>query len=156
MSPQRAAAVGLPCRSCRSFPDRIAADPVGCSDAMEHRWGERFAVELAVRVAARPFSVRPGRLVNLSLSGAAVEIGFELRVLSRVQLALVMPHRFTHATPVISAYVARLTPRGIGLEWCEFAPRPVVELLRSAAFSRYERRLVAEPALFPSVSTHSL
>jgi hypothetical protein len=117
---------------------------------MEHRWGERFSVDLGVRIAARPFAVRTGRLVNLSLSGGAVEIAFELRALSRVRLAIVMPHRFTHATPVISAFVARRYPGWVGLEWCEFAPRPVVELLRSPEFARYERRLVAE-ALAPSV-----
>lgn len=102
---------------------------------MEHRWGERFPVDLAVRIAARAFPVRAGHLVNLSLSGAAVELGFDVRVLSRIRLALLMRHRFAHATRVINAYVARSYPGGIGLEWCEFAPEPVVDLLRVATRS---------------------
>jgi len=124
---------------------------------MEHRWGERFSVALEVRVAARPFAVRTGRLVNLSLSGAAVEINFELRVLSRVQLAVIAPHTQAHATPVISAFVARRYPGGIGLEWCEFAPQQVVELLRSAASRRYQRRFPAlvEPPQILAASAHS-
>jgi len=114
---------------------------------MEHRWGERFPVDVAVRVGARPFGLRAGRLVNLSLSGGGVEGGFDLRVLSRVQIALVLPHRFAHATPVISAYVARSYPGGIGVEWCEFAPRSVVELLRATALRRDERRLPVSASL---------
>jgi len=57
----------------------------------------------------------------------------ELRELRRLQIALVLPHRFSHATPVISAYVARRHRDGIGVEWCDFAPQAVVELLRSPA-----------------------
>jgi hypothetical protein len=108
---------------------------------MEHRWGERFSVDLPVRIAARPFAARAGRLVDLSLSGGGVQTGFELRVLSRVQIALVLPQGFAPATPMISAYVARSYPGGIGVEWCEFAPRQVVELLRAAARRRDERRI---------------
>ena len=114
---------------------------------MEHRWGERFSVDLAVHIAARPFAVRTGRLVNLSLSGGGVQGGFELRVLSRVQIALVLADGFTHATPMISAYVARSYPGGFGVEWCEFAPRSVVELLRAAALRRDERRLPVSTGL---------
>jgi hypothetical protein len=109
--------------------------------AMEHRWGQRISVDLAVRLAARPFSVRTGRLVNLSLSGCAVESNADLRVLSRVQLAIVVPHRFTQTTSVISGYVTRTYAGGIGLEWCEFAPRAVAELLRAHTRLRGERKL---------------
>ena len=36
---------------------------------MEHRWGARVTVDLAVRLASRPYNVRTARLLNLSLSG---------------------------------------------------------------------------------------
>jgi hypothetical protein len=100
---------------------------------MEHRWGQRLAVDLAIRIAGRPYNVRPARLVDLSASGAYVRAGAELRVLSRVQIAIALPHRLGNPTPVIAAYVVRKGKDGFGLEWCESSPQPVLELLRYAA-----------------------
>jgi hypothetical protein len=105
---------------------------------MEHRWGERFAVDIVVRLGSRPYTIRTGRLIDLSMSGGSITIGMDLRVLSRVQVALVLPARFPQATPVISAYVARRHRDGIGVEWCDFAPQPVLELLRSPALRHRE------------------
>lgn len=110
---------------------------------MEHRWGERFAVDIVVRLGSRPYAVRTGRLTDLSMSGASIRIGMDLRVLSRVQVALVLPARFSQATPVIGAYVARRHRDGVGVEWCEFAPQTVVELLRSSAL--HYRKLLHRP-----------
>jgi hypothetical protein len=118
---------------------------------MEHRWGERFAVDIMVRLGSRPYAVRTGRLIDLSMSGANIKIGMDLRVLSRVQVALVLPARFSQATPVISAYVARRHRDGVGVEWCDFAPQAVVELLRSSAL--HHRRL-RHPRPPPSALMH--
>lgn len=107
---------------------------------MEHRWGQRLDVEVAVRIAGRPYSVRAARLVNLSMSGAYIRVSAELRRLSRLQVAIALPHRFSHPTPVVSAYVARKGPDGVGVEWCEHAPKPVLELLRWAALHRHGHR----------------
>jgi hypothetical protein len=103
---------------------------------MEHRWGERFDVDMEVRLATRPFATRAARLVDLSLSGACILAPLELRSLTRVQVALLLPQRLTRATPLISAYVVRVGADRIGVEWCEFAPQAVVELLRSAGARR--------------------
>jgi hypothetical protein len=100
---------------------------------MEHRWGQRFEVAILVRVHSRPYAVRTGRLTDVSMSGGFIVSNVELRELRRLQIALVLPHRFSQATPVISAYVARRHRDGIGVEWCDFAPQAVVELLRSPA-----------------------
>jgi hypothetical protein len=100
---------------------------------MEHRWGQRFEVDILVRVHSRPYAVRTGRLTDVSMSGGFIVSNVELRELRRLQIALVLPHRFSQATPVISAYVARRHRDGIGVEWCDFAPQAVVELLRSPA-----------------------
>jgi hypothetical protein len=108
---------------------------------MEHRWGERLEVDLAVRLGSRPYAVRTGRLIDVSVSGANIAIGADLRVLSRVQVALVLPGRFAHATPVISAYVTRRHRDGVGVEWFEFAPQAVVELLRFAGRRKGLHRL---------------
>jgi hypothetical protein len=107
---------------------------------MEHRWGERFSVDLAVRITARPYAVRSGRLVDLSLSGCAVRIAADLRVLNRVQIAIALPNRFAHPTPVVAGYIVRRSKDGIGVEWAEFAPTPVIELVRLATIHRNGQR----------------
>jgi hypothetical protein len=79
--------------------------------------------------------VRAARLVDISSSGAYIYIkaSADLRLLSRVQIAIALPHRLTHPTPMVAAYVVRRGKDGVGVEWCECAPKPVLELLRQAA-----------------------
>ncbi len=80
------------------------------------------------------------------MSGGFIVTSVDLRELRRLQTGLVLPHRFSQATPVISAYVARRHRDGIGVEWCDFAPQAVVELLRSpAAKSRNRTPCPASP-----------
>jgi hypothetical protein len=98
---------------------------------MEHRWGERVQVDFPVRVIAHRFSVRDGRLADLSVSGALVKASFEARVLSRIQVALDSPLWPKHESPIVEAYVARRYRHEFGIEWCEFAPRAVTELLHA-------------------------
>jgi hypothetical protein len=115
---------------------------------MEHRWGERVPVDFPVRVIAHRFSVREGRVADLSVSGARVTADFEARVLSRVQIAIDLPLWPKHDSPVIEAYVARRHKHEFGIEWCEFAPRAVSEILRAVATRPYThlRRHVASAA----------
>jgi hypothetical protein len=113
---------------------------------MEHRWGERVGVDLPVRITAHPFTVRHGRLMNLSVSGASIKADFELRPLSRIQVLLELPHRSKSDAPSIAAYVARRSKDSIGIEWCEFAPPVVTELLQSFTARRYTRLRKPEPA----------
>jgi hypothetical protein len=112
---------------------------------MEHRWGERIPVDFPVRVTALRFSVRDGRLSNLSVSGALVTAELEARVLSRIQIALVLPLWAKHESPIIEAYVTRKHRNEFGIEWCEFAPRAISELLRAVVARPYAhmRRPVA-------------
>jgi hypothetical protein len=100
---------------------------------MEHRWGQRVQVDFPVRVTSHRFAVRGGRLADLSVSGALVESHFEARKLCRIQIAIVLPLWPKHESPVVEAYIARSCKRGFGIEWCEFAPRAVCELLRAVA-----------------------
>ena len=102
---------------------------------MEHRWGERIQVALPVRVKAHRFSVRDGWLTDLSVSGALVRADIESRMLSRIKVAIVLPLWPKHDSPVLEAYIARKHKHAVGIEWCEFAPDSVRQLLR-AMFSR--------------------
>ncbi len=114
---------------------------------MEHRWGERIPVDFPVRVTVLPYSVREGRLNDLSVSGAFIRTNLEPRLLSRVQIAMALPFYPKHEAPLIFAYVARKYPDGIGVEWCEFAPLPVREILRAISVRPHSRlRGPAAPA----------
>ena len=104
---------------------------------MEHRWGERVQVDYAVRVTAHRFSVRDGRLADVSVSGAFIEADFEARMLSRIQLTIILPLCPKHECPVVDAYIARKYKHGFGIEWCEFAPRAINELLRTVVTRPY-------------------
>jgi hypothetical protein len=98
---------------------------------MEHRWGKRVQVDFPVRVMAHRFSVREGRLADLSVSGALVKADFEARMLSRIQIAIDSPLWPKHESPVVEAYVTRRYKHEFGIEWCEFAPHAVSALLRA-------------------------
>jgi hypothetical protein len=97
---------------------------------MEHRWGERMAVDVPIRLGATVFSAKRGRLVNLSLSGGFIKTNLNLRVLSRLEVVIEAPRRVKRDAVMVAAYVARKTDEGIGVEWCEFAPQVVGELIR--------------------------
>jgi hypothetical protein len=122
---------------------------------MEHRWGQRVAVDIPVRITGHPFSVRSGRLANLSVSGAFIKAEFQLRLLSRIQVAIDVPHRSRHDAPIIAAYVARKGKGGIGIEWCEFAPPDISRLLHSFAARRYIRLRKPEPLAAVAISRRS-
>jgi hypothetical protein len=106
---------------------------------MEHRWGERIGVDMAVRITAQPFAVRHGRLVNLSVSGASIKTDIDLRPLSKIQIVIELPHCARSEAPSISAYVTRGLRDNIGIEWCEFAPPEVSRLLQIFSARRYIR-----------------
>ena len=65
--------------------------------------------------------------------------GCGLRVLSRVQVVIDLAHS-RQAMPVVAAYVTRKSKDGIAVEWCEFAPRAILDLLR-APVSPYLTRI---------------
>ncbi len=98
---------------------------------MEHRWGERVGVDLPVRITAHPFVVRHGRITNLSVSGGSIVTDFEMRNLSRIQVAIEIPTRARSEALNIAAYVTRTSKDSVGVEWCQFAPRAITELLQS-------------------------
>jgi hypothetical protein len=119
---------------------------------MEHRWGERVQVDFPVRVTALRFSVRDGRLADLSVSGARVKAELDARILSRLQIALILPLWPKHEAPVIQAYVARKFKDGFGVEWCEFAPPAVAELLRFVVNRPHTRVRRPTPAASLTIS----
>jgi hypothetical protein len=137
---------------------------------MEHRWGERFRVNLTVTVRDSKGWTAVARIRDVSISGAFLECRHAFDSASWITV------NFGHggsANPV-EGYIARLTREGIGVEWAEFAPTAVTDLLRSGASLQRQRpaagsrrrgggaipatpdslpRMPAKPYLAPGAST---
>jgi PilZ domain len=99
-------------------------------NGFEHRWGERFPVNIPVRVSAATMTGVDGCMKNLSLSGALMKSDYELRLHMLIEVRIELPPPAPHAA-VLMAHVSRKLQEGVGIEWCEFAPRIVKDLLRS-------------------------
>ena len=125
---------------------------------MEHRWGERIAVDIPVRVAGRPYVFWPGHLTNLSVSGAAIEADHAWKPLARIEVLLDLPFRARCDAPCLPAYVTRSGKDDIGIEWCEYAPPIVCELLRKATERRFSplRRLTTPGSIVATIGAEPL
>lgn len=97
-------------------------------NGLEHRWGARVGVDLPVRLAASALGEVDGRIENLSLSGALVKSECELRLHTLIEVRIDL-QRLSRVA-VLNAHVSRKLKQGAGIEWCEFAPAVVKELMR--------------------------
>ena len=100
----------------------------------ESRWGDRVRVNILVQVSTEDFSRADGCIANLSLSGALVKAAVDFRLHSLVEVNIPMPSA-SRRTEAINAYVSRKLHEGIGVEWCDFAPSVVKDLLRFPSIS---------------------
>jgi hypothetical protein len=102
---------------------------------MEHRWGERRPIDLAVRFVMTQGTLGTGRIVNISPSGAFMETQISLRLLS---LLYVQPMGFdADENRQIAATVVRYGASGVGLEWCELEAETMKSYLRLAGEPRH-------------------
>ena len=98
---------------------------------MEHRWGQRMAVDFTARIGAEPTLRHLARVVDVSISGAFLRIGLPVDDLHPVHIEIPLPGK-RRARRVVEAYVVRRGEDGVGVEWAELAPEPVMAVL--AAF----------------------
>ncbi len=99
---------------------------------MEHRWGQRIHVDIAVSLRLAGGTLVPARLVDLSVSGALVQTAEPLALLSPVTVLL---DRYLSEpwARTVSGHVVRETFGGVGIEWAEFSPPEIcAELLEAA------------------------
>jgi hypothetical protein len=95
----------------------------------EHRWGQRSAVDIPVQVAAHASPAIHGHLKNVSLSGALMEADHELRLHAYIEISIRLT-KTGRSTIRVMARVTRKSKDAVGVEWCEFAPSAVKDLLR--------------------------
>jgi PilZ domain len=100
-------------------------------NGLEHRWGKRVRVNIPVRVQADQSTEANGCMQNLSLSGALMQSDSDLRLNTLIEVSIAMPAPSTR-TVVIRAHVSRKFEQGFGIEWYEFAPNIIRDLLRFA------------------------
>jgi hypothetical protein len=103
---------------------------------MEHRWGRRLAVDIPIRLRLPLCTAKRGRLTNVSLSGGFIATVVDVRILTRLLVVLDGPDHSQTDAVTVAAYVARKTDDGLGVEWCEFAPAAVVELVKQATHAQ--------------------
>jgi hypothetical protein len=97
------------------------------------RWSRRVAVDIPVEVAADGSPTIHGYLKDLSLSGALVTTDYTLRLHAYIEITL-NPREKGHSAVRVMARVTRNLEGGVGVEWCEYAPSAVTDLLRSPSF----------------------
>jgi hypothetical protein len=96
---------------------------------IEHRWGRRFQVNIPVTAAVSSFEIEC-RLRNLSLSGAFMKSEHDFRMNALIEVIISVPV-LAERRATVKAHVTRKLNQGVAIEWCEFAPHAVKELLRS-------------------------
>jgi hypothetical protein len=94
----------------------------------EIRWGERITVDLPVHLVPRGADALPGRLRNLSISGAFVETDASFPMRAPLTVALTVPPE-GGVNLNLEAVVVRLEPGAIGIEWRDMACQPLMDLL---------------------------
>jgi len=94
------------------------------------RWGQRMSVHIPVQVVAHDSPAIHGHLKSISLSGALMEADHELRLHAYIELRIKLPETGRSAM-IVMARVTRKLQDAVGVEWCEFAPSVVKDLLRS-------------------------
>jgi hypothetical protein len=96
---------------------------------MEHRWGERVFVHVTVELSSGALPPVAGLLQNVSSSGAFVRTEGCRPPRGPVEVLLIRENGERRSSTRLPAYVVRESETGVGIEWCEFAPRVVRELL---------------------------
>jgi hypothetical protein len=98
---------------------------------MDHRWGNRITVDLPIRVMHPGMSrCEPGRLSNISLGGALISSALDSEVGARLQVSVAIFTGTSSYDSVLDAYLVRRSYPAIAIEWSEFAPIEVIDLIR--------------------------
>jgi hypothetical protein len=87
-------------------------------------------VDIPVQVSAAAIAGVDCSIKNLSLSGALVRSDCDLRLHTLIDVRIELPAPTTRVA-VVKAHISRKLQEGVGIEWCEFAPTIVKDLLRS-------------------------
>ncbi len=94
----------------------------------ERRWGVRLEVDLPVRLEAAEGRATVARMRNASVSGALIECAAEFPVFTPLRVEI-QPIDRSREPVQLTARVVRSEHPWLGLEWRDFEPQPIAELL---------------------------
>jgi hypothetical protein len=107
---------------------------------MEHRWGQRVKVDIPVWVQVAGGTAVPGRIFDLSISGAFIRAPCCSSELAPLQILLC-----EHA---IDAHVVRIESMHLAVEWSQLGPEAVITLLRLATGGAHSPSRLTRPPGF--------
>lgn len=96
---------------------------------MEHRWGRRVPLDIPVRLIGEPHAPVLGRMENVSVSGAFIQVADREPLSVRLEVEVILPDRSRQKAERVTAYVTRRNGTGVGIEWRDLAPAAVRVLL---------------------------
>lgn len=105
---------------------------------MEHRWGHRRAVNRVVHVGTTNGVASPGRISNVSISGAFIVTPHPAPLYSYVQVQFTAMLQGKRSSTSVEGQVVRKDSDGLAIEWREFAPEAIRSLLMVPAFRASE------------------
>jgi hypothetical protein len=100
---------------------------------VEHRRGQRMAAAMWVRLSSSGAEIGMGHLANASISGAFLETAIKLPLNSTITLEPISSAGAAIEDVKFAARVARVDPRGLGLEWRVMATPESLAFLGVAA-----------------------
>ena len=99
----------------------------------ERRWGPRIQVDLPVRLTLPQGRSETGRLRNVSMSGAMIECAAELPTFTTMRVEILAGAEVLPAKIELGARVVRAEHPCLGIEWREFEPQALVDLIRASS-----------------------
>ena len=119
---------------------------------MEHRLGTRVPTFLPVRVVPARAALVFGSMLNASLSGAYIETAATLPLLARIAVVCGPACSDRAPCPGVPAYVTRVGRNGVGIEWFEFAPEMIRQLVLGESEGLQKRKKAAAGVKSPRSS----
>jgi hypothetical protein len=109
---------------------------------MEHRWGQRFSVDMPVKLGTRSALMGSGRIIDISMSGAFVVTLLRPPLFGHVEVD-VPDFKGQEFFQRLAGFVVRHDSEGIGVEWNQFGPAQIAALLEHFAPERVTSLSVA-------------
>ena len=99
----------------------------------ERRWGPRIQVDLPVRLTLPQGRSETGRLRNVSMSGAMIECAAELPTFTTMRVEILAGAETLPAKIELGARVVRAEHPCLGIEWRDFQPQALADLLKASS-----------------------
>ena len=119
---------------------RVSRDPMPvqtihthAAKPMEHRWGERVALDCPAQLVLRDGTLIEGDVRDASISGALIETAQRIPMYTTLSVHLPAADGSGRRTLELPACVVRTARDGVAVEWRDMAAPTLVALLREAA-----------------------